>query len=296
MDDSDRQFESTATKYALLAFTISTFGALLYLALIQLLLLKIHYSKQRIKAPNSRELSLVVTILWCFHRALDNILGFIIDTCVLIISPKETLTEYQNLRCDSYNLAFWAKGRAETTLAWDGIVLLSLEVFITWLLSQGLVLLLDCIVPVFRDIRSGNHQYIAAHLQARVLELFDFAQKLREINDFRSPLEESRTRNEDFWEDEKVNAQLVRLKRLQTDIPEKGQRTLTWDLTIDKNALNEMKETLGPPGGFGELGFNVGSDRVSFGAMGVGTDFNLTFVLEAPSKEKPKKDRRRKSR
>ena len=41
-------------------------------------------------------------------------------------------------------------------------------------------------------------------------------------------------------------------------------------------------ETLGPPGGFGEveLGFDVSKGRVRFGAMGIGTRLNLTFVLD----------------
>ena len=55
---------------------------------------------------------------------------------------------------------------------------------------------------------------------------------------------------------------------------------MSWDLTVDRHALDEMKETLGPPGGFGELGFSVAGDRVCFGAMGVGTRFDLTFMLD----------------
>jgi hypothetical protein len=296
MEVPDRQFESIATKYALTAFIILNLGALIYLALIQVLLLKIHYAKQKVKAPSSLELSLVVTILWCFHRALNNVLGFIIDTVVLIKSPDEALPEYQSLRRGSYNLGYWTKGLGQTAPGWDGLALLSWEVLVTWLLFQAFVLLLDTVIPVFRDIRSGNHQYIAVKFQTRVIELFDFGQRLYVGDGIGSPTDGSRIRTEGFWEDEKINSQLVRLKRLQTDIPDKGQRILTWDLTIDKNALDEMKETLGPPGGFGELGFTVGSDRVSFGAMGVGTDFNLTFVLEVPGNEGSKKQRRRKSR
>jgi hypothetical protein len=41
-----------------------------------------------------------------------------------------------------------------------------------------------------------------------------------------------------------------------------------------------MKETLGPPGGFGELGFCVGKDDVRYEAMGVGTSFGLVFAVE----------------
>jgi hypothetical protein len=49
---------------------------------------------------------------------------------------------------------------------------------------------------------------------------------------------------------------------------------------IDKDTLNELKETLGPPCGFGEMGFSIGKDGVRFEAMGTGTSFNLKFELE----------------
>ncbi|KAG4425031.1 hypothetical protein IFR04_001801 [Cadophora malorum] len=71
--------------------------------------------------------------------------------------------------------------------------------------------------------------------------------------------------------------QTISLRRTQTDRRKEGQRDLAWTLVIDKEALDEMKETLGPPGGFGELGFSVGRDGVRFEAMGVGTSFVLAF-------------------
>jgi len=73
--------------------------------------------------------------------------------------------------------------------------------------------------------------------------------------------------------------QKIGLQRKQSSSPKKG-RTLSWSLTVDKEALDEMKETLGPPGGFGELGFCVAKDEIRFEAMGVGTSFGLVFTVE----------------
>jgi hypothetical protein len=296
MEIPDRQFETIATRYAFIAFTISSFGACIYMAVIQSFLLSVHYSKQKVKAPTSLELCFAITALWSFHRLLDSVIGLITSTFVLIMSPEEAVTEYYNLRRAPYNLKYWAGGAAESTFGWDGTVLLFNEVLVTWLVSQSLVLLLDTIIPIFRDIRQGNHQYIAVKLQTRAIELFNFTLNIYEKHNNKSSIGSGRSRSDGAWEDEKSNSQVIRLKRLQSDIPDKGQRTLNWDLTVDKNALDEMKETLGPPGGFGELGFNVASDRVCFGAMGIGTRFNLTFVLEAFGGEGLREEKRRRSR
>lgn len=87
-----------------------------------------------------------------------------------------------------------------------------------------------------------------------------------------------------FERDEDANktCQSIELRRNQEENPVEGERTLNWDLSIDKDALQELMETLGPPGGFGEveLGFDVSKGRVRFGAMGIGTRLNLTFVLD----------------
>lgn len=293
MEVLDRQFETLATHYALTAFIISTFGALIHLALIQVLLLKIHYSKPTIKAPTSLELCAAVTVLWCFHRALDTVLGFLIDTVVLLLSPEEILAEYQAHRRELYSLMYWTGRGDESATAWAGIILLCCEVLTTLLISQSVVLLLDTIAPIFSDIRMGNHKDVAVKLKNRVADLLYYLRGLYNDENEKSHQKGTRIGNEGMREDEDINFQLISLKRLQMSIPDKGQRVLNWDLTIDKNALNEMKETLGPPGGFGELGFNVASDRVSFGAVGIGTSFNLTFVLEACRTEISGAERRR---
>lgn len=283
MDVLDRQFDTITTNYASVAFWLSSFGAFCYLIITQLLLLGIHYSNQKVKAPTPLELNLIVTVLWCFYRALDNAFEFLYGLFVYIVAPNDVFTQYQSLRQESYSLKYWYSGESGSGGGWDGIIVLLSEVLVTWLVFQSLILFLDTILPAFRDIRLGNHQYLAVKVQSRVLELFDFGRRVYEGSSRKDPRVESKVLSKKLWEDDNVSWELIRLKRFQMSTPSKGQRTLNWDLTIDKNALKEMKETLGPPGGFGELGFDVASDRVSFGAMGIGTSFNLTFLLETPS-------------
>lgn len=294
--EPDRQFEEIAMNYASIAFLVSTLGACVYMTVIQYLLIRVHYSKQKIRSPTSTELCLVITALWSLHRALDNIAGFVIDANALIILPKGALTEYHNIRRVCYTLSCWTGWQPETSSGWDGINLLFHEVLVTWLIFQSIILVLETIIPLFRDIRQGNQQYIAVKFQMRVIDLCDFTRRVFENSNSKLYLNSDRGRADGQWEDEKARSQVIQLKRLQSDNPDKGQRTLSWDLTIDRNALNEMKETLGPPGGFGELGFNVASDRVCFGAMGIGSTFNLTFVLEELPSEVLKEEKRRKSR
>ena len=88
------------------------------------------------------------------------------------------------------------------------------------------------------------------------------------------------TANSDMRNEEMMITQTISLERRQDHSPTENERVLNWNFLVDKSALDEMKGVLGPPGGFGELGFNVAKDHVCFGAMGIGTSFNLTFELE----------------
>lgn len=88
------------------------------------------------------------------------------------------------------------------------------------------------------------------------------------------------------------SGQLICLERHKVE--DEGGRTLDWDVVVEKSALDEMKETLGPPGGFGELGFIVEKDGVSFQAMGVGTKFNLRFLINGKEDCQPRKRKKSK--
>ncbi|KAH7327503.1 hypothetical protein BKA65DRAFT_68199 [Rhexocercosporidium sp. MPI-PUGE-AT-0058] len=148
---------------------------------------------------------------------------------------------------------------------------------VSWILHHGLVILLDIIIPFAKDQRR-NLQTELTSILSRTSQFLTFIHKITlgspATNTPHVPLkiliQDSNSRS---------TIQTVRLQRTQTDHSNEGQRTLAWNLVVDKEALDEMKETLGPPGGFGELGFSIGRDGLRFEAMGVGTSFVLDFEV-----------------
>jgi hypothetical protein len=266
--------QGLAAKYAFFSFILSGLGAGLYMIAIQYLILKVRYIKSRAKPPSSLETGILVTALWLIHRLLDTVLNFTLGIFVLVSAPPGTLASYLVLRQDEYSLVSWAGCHTE----WRGTALLYHEVISTWLLSRGILFCINTLVPLIRD----HPQDLTLRFQMRCLELFYFFQAFNQnapsTPDLHPRPRLGKVRSAGAG-DLPTNVQAINLKRYQDETP-KGQRTLSWDLTVDKQALDEMMETLGPPGGFGELGFSVSGDRVSFGAMGIGTRFNLTFVLE----------------
>ena len=270
-DILDRQFTSSAEIFASVAFAISTACACVFMVMLQYILLKIHSSKKGPKSPRPLEIYLIVTFLWTLHHIFDSAIYVgVIATVSVFLSPDEK-QEYRHLRTTGYDLGYWLWGR-HMPKPWDELRLLSFQVLITWLVSQGIALVLSTLIPLLQAVWR-NPRSVLLKLHIRSLELLDF---LKEID--RKPLIIPSIRPEGFLDGRFSKSgtgttHVINFRRHQTHDPGEEGRTLNWDLTIDKSALDEMKETLGPPGGFGELGFNVASDRVFFGAMGVKTRY-----------------------
>ena len=148
------------------------------------------------------------------------------------------------------------------------------RIVMSWILHHGLVMLLDVIIPYSKDKR-GNPAAEITKILLRASKLVVFIHNTTLGSPTGAPHLPPKTLIQDS--DSSSITQTIRLRRTQTDRRKEGQRDLAWTLVIDKEALDEMKETLGPPGGFGELGFSVGRDGVRFEAMGVGTSFVLAF-------------------
>ena len=148
------------------------------------------------------------------------------------------------------------------------------RVVMSWILHHGLVMLLDVVVPYSKDKRRNP----ATEITGILLRASKLAASIHNIT-FGSSTGAPHLPPKTLIQhpDSNSTTQTIRLRRTQTDHQKEGQRDLAWNLVIDKEALDEMKETLGPPGGFGELGFSVGRDGVRFEAMGVGTSFVLAF-------------------
>jgi len=267
----DRQLTSDAESFASVAFAISTACVCVFMVVLQYFLLKVQSSKKGPKSPRPLEIYILVTLLWMLYRIFDSAIyvAALASGSVFSSSPLDEM-EFGDLRATSYHLGYWLWG-TDNLSSWDGLRLLFSQVLATWLLSQGMVLIFYTLIP-FLHAAWRSPQRVAIKLHSRSLELLDF---LKEIN--RKPLiipciRSEASLGEKFPRSGTETTHVIHFRRHQThDASE--ERILNWDLTIDKSALDEMKETLGPPGGFGELGFNVASDRVFFGAMGVKTRY-----------------------
>jgi len=269
-DILDRQFTSTAEIFALAALAISTTCICVFMAALQFMLLKVQGWKKGPKSPRPLEIYIVVTLLWSLYKIFDGAIHAVALLSVSVLLSTDDKREYRELQATEYHLGYWLEG-SDNSKSWDGLRLLFFQVLATWLLSQGITLVFYTIIPLLCAVRR-NPQRVVLKLHRRSLELLDF---VKEIN--RKPLVIPCNRSDSLTGDGsprsgRETTHVINFRRHQTHDPSE-ERTLNWDLTIDKSALDEMKETLGPPGGFGELGFNVASDRVFFGAMGVKTRY-----------------------
>ncbi|EPE30289.1 hypothetical protein GLAREA_13012 [Glarea lozoyensis ATCC 20868] len=141
------------------------------------------------------------------------------------------------------------------------------KVLATWLIHKAVNFILETVLP-FWDELARDSSKARQKLEVRASELLEGIQDFIQGKGFGAGQVQVLR-----------SGQEISLERRQVNDPVHGQRTLDWNVVVDKTALNEMMETLGPPGGFGEMGFNVSRDGVCFEAMGVGTRFNLKFGL-----------------
>jgi len=281
----DEVLDFRIATYMFFPVIVSGLGAGVWMLGIQYFLFKIHWLRDRPKSPTSLEINFGVTVLWILHLLIDSAFHLIFEIIIRLFSSRESLVDYQSLRYETYKEISWTGVRAPPSTGWEALMLLYHEVLATWLISKVVVYTLETLIPFLYN----PPQNLTAHFQTRCLELLYFAQILHQNPPSnprsRPPLRLGKPRSNPLTKDEMLEPQSVTLIRHQDlngmrERKGKGERTLSWDLTVGREALDEMKETLGPPGGFGELGFSVGAERVLFAAMGVGTRFELTFELE----------------
>jgi hypothetical protein len=249
-------------------------GISVWMIMLQGLLLIIHRSgTSRLQngQPTQTEMCVGIILFWSIQLGLGQILAGIGSIISFGLSDFTVNNQHAEGSHLDFRLAIYGMG---FRWLWGGLVLLFSRVLITWYFHLGLVFFLDIGTPFWQELRRSPHKAFQK-LELRLKEIVSFLESA-----FQDPFSEfsllPRATSDQIL---KFNNQAIHLERRQTDHPSKGQRRLSWSIAVDKDALDEMKETLGPPGGFGELGFNVARDGVRFEAMGVGTSFNLMFKL-----------------
>ncbi len=255
---------------------ISDLGACVSMLAIQYLLLKIHRLRKVLPAeaiPSISELWTAVGLFWILQMVLDVVGLAVLGTLLSALSHS---TFSSQGRAGNGRAVRWMESRGRPVLD---------RVLVSWILHRGLVILLDIIIPFSRD-RRRDPQRALTDLHSRVYTLLYFFYATA-CGSFSTsvPQLSLKTLIQESASNSRSTSQIVRLQRSQTDHPKEGHRNLAWNLVIDKDAMDEMKETLGPPGGFGELGFSVAGDGVRFEAMGVGTSFVLGFEVSDEASE-----------
>jgi hypothetical protein len=253
----------------------SMVGFCIVMSILQGLLLMIHHSKHSRSLSGQvspAELFAGITLFWASQRCA----GWILAGMGAILSfGLSTLAPHHGERQGSHRYVGLQIADIRLSSIWVSITSLFELVLITWFLHLALTFVLDTGIPFWLELRQSPRK--AVHKVAkRLKEILSILQST-----FQQPIsgflvELSQKLRDDNW---KAKGQAIHLERRQTDYPSEGQRRLSWNIVVDEEAMDEMKETLGPPGGFGELGFNVAKDGVRFEAMGVGTSFNLMFKL-----------------
>lgn len=245
------------------------------MVLLQSCLLKVQlHTRQnpKLKPLSTFEICSVVAITWIVFMALEGVARGVLGIAL-------ALSGNQGLRGQHY-----------------GAVFLFRKTLWTWVTHHSLKFGLESLFPLLLATRVDSAA-VLHKCQLRGLEVIELMQEIdwTALPRLGSLLGKATAFNE------RKSHQLISLERHQSDDPVEGARTLNWSIAVDKKALDEMKETLGPPGGFGEMGFSVSQEGVSFEAMGIGTRFNLSFLLsKSPTGDQrprsPKKKRKPRER
>jgi len=258
---------------------ISGFGAIFWTLALQYPLLKVHRARDdpTINIPPTRsEVCISLAIFWALQLSFDKILCHLMRNGLGGLSSVGILNnQLRYIISDVIPHHVWA--------VLSGLVLLHNRIWTTWRIHRALVFFLDTSIPFVREL-SKDPVRVLTNVESYFWGFIDFF--------YHATCGPSETLK--LVQERQPGIQLIQLRRNQVDDQVEGKRTLSWTVLVDKDALNEMKETLGPPGGFGEMGLSVGKDGIRFEAMGVGTSFNLMFELEEELQKSPGLERTRK--
>ncbi|KAK8908237.1 hypothetical protein QC760_004088 [Botrytis cinerea] len=248
-----------------------------------------------LQAPSPSETYLLIALFWLIHSLFNALLTTLLNTFVSLLSTPETTNTYLEWRSTIYNLHYWTFGTGDHESHIYGFAkLLVLEVILSWVLSQAFQWVMDTMIPFLEELR-GDYDVRGGlrSVERRTREIYKFMGMIDWRHDFDFSHSQSSSASLLHHDDASISPdenhqqkreQIIELSRQRSESlsAEKGtqERKLDWKLIIDASALNEMKEMLGPAGGFGELGFSVARDRVCLGAVSRGSSFMVTFGLE----------------
>jgi hypothetical protein len=264
--------EADAQQYAITALAISSTVVGLGVVFLQYLLLSIRCFPSKLR-PTTGELVCLVTAFWILHYIFDEILSTIVDGYINFVAPGDVVVMYGAFRGSNYNL--------HKAMAFGPGTLLVVEIATTCIVFLTLDFLLDTIIPLLNSPRDRRAIFytLLRRFQARCNELTKFAHDFHMQEGMKLLVRRG-------WAGHKLlfmrkYSDVARFERRYIKAGgKKEERTLAWNFTVSQHALDEIMGILETIGSFGELGFHISGDKVSFQAMGVGSSINLVFELE----------------
>lgn len=251
-------------------------GRCIGMIILQSLLLVLHrsaLSRPRNGQPSPAELFVGISIFWAAERCTECVLAALGAALSIGLSEFAGKNRYGRDDFDRHYTELGV-GYMRPRSVWSEASSLSKLVFVSWNVHLALMFVLDAGISVLREVQQHPQKAIQ-RLELRWKELSRFVEDAFHP----MPRHAEDVQPKETEQGMKTGLQSIQLQRHRNNGSGEGERRLSWSVVVDKDAMDEMKETLGPPGGFGELGFNVAKDGVRFEAMGVGTSFNLMFKL-----------------
>lgn len=236
-----------------------------FMVLLQALLLQMQHFHQRnphMHPLSSTEKFLIATAFWVVFCISGRIFHFLVQILGSIVSSAHA----EHAEDKIINQAHYTRQFGFGTIVYN--------IMATYMIHHTINFFLETVVPLWEELNRDGAG-VQQKIEVRIGQSFG---GLRELG--RTMMKKSRHEWNQGEKKKSVvseSGQLICLERHKVE--DQRGRTLDWDIVVEKSALDEMKEILGPPGGFGELGFVVEKDGVSFQAMGVGTKFNLRFLI-----------------
>jgi hypothetical protein len=250
--------------YFLMTFLI------VYAIYVQFRVLRLRSSRFASK-PTEGELFCYVVCQWICHHIYNTIALNILDNLVLIRHEDDVAVEYIALRNSSHNLMLFFGA--------DSIPgLLARLIALSWVINLFLVFVLDEGIALFLSLnRGGPYESLVAlyrRIVTRVNELILFRRQHHQYELYKLvTLQE--------WTNRLFTANCHGISGLQLrETKNRGRRTVFWKFIVPQVAVRGLADTLQRIGRFGELGFDISGNAVTFEASGVGCSVKIAFEME----------------
>jgi hypothetical protein len=264
--------KADAENYAFAALGISSFALGMAGALAQYLLLSLRCFPSKLR-PTNGELFCVMVALFLLHYIFDTILSDLVDNFIFMVIPEDVAVLYATHRGTHFKL--------QSAFALGPGTLLLAEVSISWLIFLSLVYILDTVIPLLLNLIWQPYIVyftLLRRFETRFDELTRFANDFSQNEGLKLLLRRGWTGYDILFTRKYYD--VAKLERHFSASGKKGGPSLQWTFTVRQDALDEIMDTLQPIGHFGELGYNISGNKVTFEAAGVGCTATVSFEMQ----------------